>query len=1075
VLLGGGDPGGIDTRVRRFDDMTFGPFLPSMAQVPIELIMLTLQSCEPITVRYCNGQPNESWNVSVDLSPAPMPPPGQITVTKTHANGGTFESTFFVQPKFTFTRGSDGAMRVLDTGSLGIPPVMLHSTEPAPWVHQANPGVLLQPACGVNFVPGIQEANQGTTCVSPVQCARPVGHAGPGHLHVTGVIAEPCPCGACCLAGACSESVTESGCAAQSGYYFGTDSTCPSGGCCTLDSHCLALGGEVCSNGVCVCGAGLTRCGGDACTAPDNGGTAVFPPASCSNGYEWPETPLLVEGLPPGEPVLGTLGRMEVSNVSESPAPGAGTDSFFDIEYRIDLVGTGSNCGYRRQVTIACPMAECTAQPRTPGAEVQSFDTELLSLTGQLPDGDPDFDLLRITAGTNFGMPSPGHTTLTALPVGSGHVWAVDSFFDIEYRIDFIGHSPGPLAGHMGSTTATIRMSAGHGCANLQSDPDRCGSCDTACGQGASCVAGVCVLPQPGGCCLPSGCVVTTSAECGAQGGYFYGEGTGCPNCDDGIACTADACNPLSGLCEHAPDDAACDDGNACTQDSCSPMTGCVNDPGPLNGSACDDGNACTANDVCSAGMCAGTPIDCNPPVCAACPANTLYLETNPVGGCQGDAGDVLEIKLWMLHLSMPVTGFQAFLSFDDALLDYLPGSSSYTAWPFPIHVGTIASAYSGTGHLDLNGSAPVNSAGTSSDALLATLRFSIVSGCASTSVDFRPNPPFLSELSSQGNPVVTALVGTGSFFLDNTAPTINGPGNIVVNADAGDCSAVVNYSVTASDACDSDVTPMCAPASGSTFGPGTTTVNCSATDDCGNTTNQSFTVTVNTVNSVSATVVLEGVNAGSGTISRCIKFIAKNGASCAPPVYRTMSFSGNPATGTDTFEVPCGEWTSLCAKDEQHTLYDTQALSVSGNTSSTVSPLVLLGGDTDNDSDVDINDLTFLMFHFGELAVPQACAWSPAIRDADFSDNGAMGSDDFSILSANWLQFSTCDCAAGSSQPPPMQVRTRELQPEVAAAVDLNGDGWVDDKDVKLFETRHGLPHTLSAKMKAATGARSR
>jgi hypothetical protein len=51
-------------------------------------------------------------------------------------------------------------------------------------------------------------------------------------------------------------------------------------------------------------------------------------------------------------------------------------------------------------------------------------------------------------------MPSPGHTTLTQLPGGN---WAVDSFFDITYRIDFVGSPGGALGGMSGSTTGTIR------------------------------------------------------------------------------------------------------------------------------------------------------------------------------------------------------------------------------------------------------------------------------------------------------------------------------------------------------------------------------------------------------------------------------------------------------------------------------------------------------------------------------------------------------------------------------------------------------------------------------------------
>ena len=71
--------------------------------------------------------------------------------------------------------------------------------------------------------------------------------------------------------------------------------------------------------------------------------------------------------------------------------------------------------------------------------------------------GDPDFDLLRVVAGTDFGLPSPGHTKL----LQNGPNWEVDSFFDITYRIDFVGRPGGQLAGMSGSTTSTVRFSLG--------------------------------------------------------------------------------------------------------------------------------------------------------------------------------------------------------------------------------------------------------------------------------------------------------------------------------------------------------------------------------------------------------------------------------------------------------------------------------------------------------------------------------------------------------------------------------------------------------------------------------------
>ncbi len=93
---------------------------------------------------------------------------------------------------------------------------------------------------------------------------------------------------------------------------------------------------------------------------------------------------------------------------------------------------------------------------------------------------------------------------------------------------------------------------------------------------------------------------------------------------------------------------------------------------------------------------------------------------------------------------------------------------------------------------------------------------------------------------SSQCNFTVTVT--------DRDAPEINCPAPITQGNDKGQCSAVVNFTATASDNCDPSVTPACTPPSGSVFPIGATTVNCAATDAAGNTANCSFTVTVHDV-----------------------------------------------------------------------------------------------------------------------------------------------------------------------------------------------------------------------------------
>ncbi len=78
-----------------------------------------------------------------------------------------------------------------------------------------------------------------------------------------------------------------------------------------------------------------------------------------------------------------------------------------------------------------------------------------------------------------------------------------------------------------------------------------------------------------------------------------------------------------------------------------------------------------------------------------------------------------------------------------------------------------------------------------------------------------------------------------------NTPPVLNLPADITTEATSA-AGAVVNFSATATDAEDNpDPTPVCVPASGSTFPLGPTQVDCSVTDSGGLSDSGSFNVTV--------------------------------------------------------------------------------------------------------------------------------------------------------------------------------------------------------------------------------------
>ncbi len=135
-----------------------------------------------------------------------------------------------------------------------------------------------------------------------------------------------------------------------------------------------------------------------------------------------------------------------------------------------------------------------------------------------------------------------------------------------------------------------------------------------------SCNAGqVCAhaATNEGGPC-DDGNKCTTTASC--QKGKCVGHGGGC---DDANVCTKDSCKP-DGSCVHVHQDGDCEDGNKCTNND-----GCINKvckSGPAN-VKCDDGLACTVDacDPLKGCVTAPNPNAYGPPCDGALRGNRCY------------------------------------------------------------------------------------------------------------------------------------------------------------------------------------------------------------------------------------------------------------------------------------------------------------------------------------------------------------------------------------------------------------------------------------------------------------------
>ncbi len=200
-------------------------------------------------------------------------------------------------------------------------------------------------------------------------------------------------------------------------------------------------------------------------------------------------------------------------------------------------------------------------------------------------------------------------------------------------------------------------------------EPNRnCASTPTnaACPAGQFCIAGQgCVAGVP--CDLDSDC-----DDGNACNGDEFCDGV-CQSgievtCDDGVACTFDSCVPATGACTFAPNNDECSDGNACNgTETCNAQTGCTNPPDVVcddsksctanscnpatgacvfapNNAACSDGNVCNGTEVCSTngpgatGCAGGTPLVCPNTDGIACTVETC----EPGVGCVPEPNDSL-------------------------------------------------------------------------------------------------------------------------------------------------------------------------------------------------------------------------------------------------------------------------------------------------------------------------------------------------------------------------------------------------------------------------------------------------
>ena len=152
----------------------------------------------------------------------------------------------------------------------------------------------------------------------------------------------------------------------------------------------------------------------------------------------------------------------------------------------------------------------------------------------------------------------------------------------------------------------------------------------------------------------------------------------------------------------------------------------------------------------------------------------------------------------------------------------------------------------------------------------------------------------------------------------DTTPPTITVPASISVST-GNPAGTTVNYTAaTASDLVDGPMAPICAPASGSTFPVGSTTVSCTATDAHGNTVNASFTVTVTLSSTDSRPPTLRVpaniTRQATGPAGALITYSVSATDPTNPPAQITIVCTSSPTSGLSSGSIfPLGTTTITC------------------------------------------------------------------------------------------------------------------------------------------------------------------
>ena len=184
-----------------------------------------------------------------------------------------------------------------------------------------------------------------------------------------------------------------------------------------------------------------------------------------------------------------------------------------------------------------------------------------------------------------------------------------------------------------------------------------------------------------------------------------------------------------------------------------------------------------------------GNPIGSLSAVARLIPPDTTALTLDAVDACLDASEGQLVVALNLSNPQALSAGAQAFLAFDTAMLDFV---SADVADPRFLEILEDVDEPGGTIDYGVYADFLMGETGTTTSTTLATITFDIVGDyCEEAAlVSFRANVPPTRVTEFGGTEILPYTADLGVTTKDSVAPTLAIPDDIVVNADAGLCTA---------------------------------------------------------------------------------------------------------------------------------------------------------------------------------------------------------------------------------------------------------------------------------------------